>query len=69
MDMQTWRDSHTRATEAQESLVAALAALGVAESVWRAVRPVVTHTGTPYVHMGMIPADVVEQVAEALRLP
>ncbi|MBT2403549.1 MULTISPECIES: hypothetical protein [unclassified Streptomyces] len=69
MDMQTWRDSHSRATDAREAFVAALEALGVPESAWNAVRPVVTYTGTPYVHLGMIRADVVEQVAEALRLP
>ncbi|WP_330330777.1 hypothetical protein OHS33_14275 [Streptomyces sp. NBC_00536] len=67
--MQTWRDSHARADDAREALVAALAALGIPESAWSAVRPEVTHTGTPYVHLGLIRADVIEQVAEALRLP
>lgn len=68
MEMQTWR-AHARATDAREALVAALAALEAPESAWCAVRPVVTHKGTPYVHLGMIPADVVERMAEALRLP
>lgn len=68
MDMQTWRDAHTRATDAREALVSALAALDVPDSAWHTVRPVVTHTGTPYVHLGMIRADVIEQLAEALRL-
>ncbi|MEU2389100.1 hypothetical protein [Streptomyces sp. NPDC007369] len=65
-DMQTWRDSHARATDAAEALLAALAALGVPESAWRAV-PAVTQAGTPHVHMGTVPADVVEQVTEVLR--
>lgn len=67
MDMQTWRDGHTRATDAAESFQAALAALGIPEAVWSGMRPTVTFNGLPYVHLGMLPADVVEQIAEALR--
>ncbi|MEU3046117.1 hypothetical protein ABZ705_06200 [Streptomyces sp. NPDC006984] len=33
------------------------------------LRPTVTHNGRAYVDFGKIPADVVEQIAEALRLP
>ncbi|GAA1576885.1 MULTISPECIES: hypothetical protein [unclassified Streptomyces] len=69
MDMQTWRDARTQATDAAESIRAALAALGVPESAWCSVRPVVTHNGHAYVHLGMIRADAVEQIAEALRVP
>lgn len=69
MDMQTWRDGHDRATDATEAIRAALAALGVPESSLTGLRPTVTHTGRPYVHLGMLPADVVQQIAEALRLP
>lgn len=69
MDMQTWRDARTQATDATESIRAALAALGVPESAWSSVRPVVTHTGQAYVHLGMIRADAVERIAEALRVP
>ncbi|WP_329103701.1 hypothetical protein [Streptomyces sp. NBC_01439] len=67
MDMQTWRDGHTRATDAAESLRAALAALGVPETAWSGMRPTVTYNGLAYVHLGMLPADVVEQIAEAMR--
>ncbi|MFK0048304.1 hypothetical protein ACIQU4_30285 [Streptomyces sp. NPDC090741] len=67
MDMQTWRDSHTRATDALESFRAALAALGAPEATWAGTRPAVTYNGLPYVHLGMLPADVVEQIAEAMR--
>ncbi|HBF80117.1 MAG TPA: hypothetical protein DD420_09360 [Streptomyces sp.] len=67
MDMQTWRDGRARATDAAESIRAALAALGVPESAWGGVRPMVTQTGRPYVDLGTLRADVVEQVAEALR--
>ncbi|MCY0961929.1 hypothetical protein [Streptomyces sp. H27-H5] len=67
--MQTWRDARAQATDATESIRAALAALDVPESAWSSVRPVVTHTGQAYVHLGMIRADAVEQIAEALRVP
>ncbi|MFD3946115.1 hypothetical protein [Streptomyces sp. NPDC058579] len=67
--MQTWRDSRAKATEAAESLRAALAALGVPESAWSSVRPVVTHSGGAYVHLGMIRADAVERIAVALTVP
>ncbi|WP_405700229.1 hypothetical protein [Streptomyces sp. NBC_00069] len=68
MEMQVWRDGRTRATDAAESLRAALAALGISESAWSGMRPTVTFNGLPYVHLGMIPADVVEQIAEVLRV-
>jgi hypothetical protein len=66
--MQTWRDSRARATDAAESIRAALAALGIPETAWSGIRPTVTYNGLPYVHMGMLPADVVEQMAEAMRV-
>ncbi|MFF4367633.1 hypothetical protein [Streptomyces sp. NPDC001594] len=69
MEMQTWRDSWGRAENASESIRAALAALGVSEAVQNSLRPTVTHNGGAYVDFGKIPADVVEQIAEALRLP
>lgn len=68
MDMQTWRDSHAHATDAAESLCAALAALGLPESVLRGIRPVVTYKGRPCVELGVFPADVVERLAEAVRV-
>lgn len=67
MDMQTWRDGHSRAVDAADTLRAALAAVGLPERVWCAVRPQVTHKGTPYVHLGMLRADHVKQIAEALH--
>ncbi|MFF4368462.1 hypothetical protein [Streptomyces sp. NPDC001594] len=69
MDMQTWRDSWDRADNALESIRTALAALGVPETVGNSLRPTVTHNGGAYVDFGKLPADVVEQIAEALRLP
>ncbi|MEU6758985.1 hypothetical protein [Streptomyces sp. NPDC046685] len=66
--MQTWRDSRTKATDAAESLRAALAALGIPEAAWSGIRPTVTYNGLAYVHLGMLPADVVEQMAEAMRV-
>lgn len=67
MGMQTWGDGRTRATDAVESIRAGLAALGVPESAWDGVRPMVTRTGRPYVDLGTLRADVAEQVTEALR--
>lgn len=68
MDIQTWRDGRAAAVEATEVLRAALAAFGAPESVWVTVRPVVTHKGTAYVHVGMVRADVAEQMAAAMRV-
>ncbi|KUL35378.1 hypothetical protein [Streptomyces regalis] len=67
MDMQTYRDGRKQATDAAEAIRAALASLGLPESVWGSVRPMVTHSGKPYVHLGMVRADVAEKVAEAMR--
>ncbi|MEU8460226.1 hypothetical protein [Streptomyces sp. NPDC029003] len=67
MEMRTWRDGWDRATDAAESLRAVLGALGLPESVWSTVRPSVAYSGRPYVDLGKLPADAVEQVAEALR--
>lgn len=68
MDMQTRRDGRARADDATDALRQALEALGVPERVRDHVRPVVLHTGTPYVHVGMVRADHIEQIAEALRI-
>ncbi|MGC9539524.1 hypothetical protein [Streptomyces sp. UG1] len=67
--MGTYRARRREATEAAEAIRAALAALGLPERVWGSVRPVVTHRGTPYVHIGMVRADVAEKMAEAMRTP
>ncbi|MFD8980150.1 hypothetical protein [Streptomyces sp. NPDC059564] len=69
IDMQTWRDSWTRATNATEAIRAALTALGIPEAAWSTVLPVVTHSGQAYVNLGMIRAEAAEQLAEALRSP
>jgi hypothetical protein len=67
MDMQTYRDGRKQATDAAEAIRVALAALGLPESVWGSVRPMVTHSGKPYVHLGMVRADVAERMAEAMK--
>ncbi|WP_328503672.1 hypothetical protein OG828_37315 [Streptomyces sp. NBC_00457] len=66
MDMQTYRDRRTQATDAAEAIRAALAGLSLPESVWSSVRPMVTHNGKPYVHLGMIRAAAAERIAEAM---
>ncbi|MEV6583324.1 hypothetical protein AB0M92_34840 [Streptomyces sp. NPDC051582] len=68
MKMQTWRAAWGRAEDASESIRAALASLGIPESVWSGIRPTVTYNGHAYVHMAMLPADTVEQMAEAMRV-
>ncbi|GAA3149157.1 hypothetical protein GCM10010521_40730 [Streptomyces rameus] len=67
MDMQTYRDSRARAADASEAIRAAMASLGIPESVWGTIRPVVTHRGSPYVHLGIVRADMVERMAKAMR--
>jgi hypothetical protein len=67
MDMQTWRDGRKRADDAAKALCEALAALGLPESVGSSVRPVVTHSGRPYVDLGTLRAEQVEQMAQAIR--
>ncbi|MER5223298.1 hypothetical protein [Streptomyces flaveus] len=69
MDMQTYRDGRKEATDAAEAIRAALAGLGLPERVWGSVRPMVTHRGQPYVHLGMVRADSTEKMAEAMRAP
>ncbi|MGY3680240.1 hypothetical protein [Streptomyces sp. TE33382] len=69
MEMQTWRDSRVKAVDAAEAVRAALAALGLPESAWGSVRPMVTHKGVPYVHIGMVHAQTAELIAEAMRIP
>lgn len=67
MDMRNWRDARSRADDATRVFREALAGLGLPESLQRQLRPVITHTGTPFVHMGMVRAEYVERIAEALR--
>ena len=68
MDMQTWRDGRSRADDATRALREALATLGVPERAREHLRPMVTHSGAPFVHVGMIRAEHIEQIAEALRV-
>lgn len=67
--MDTYRIGRQKAAEAAEAFRAALSEIGLPERVWGGVRPVVTHRGAPYVHLGMIRADAVEHMAEAMRGP
>lgn len=66
MDMLTWRESRRRADDATTVLREALAALGLPESFQRHLRPVVTQSGTPFVHVGLVRAEQAERIAEAL---
>lgn len=67
MDLPTYRDGRRKAAAAAEAIQVALAALGLPESVRRSVRPLVTRSGKPYVHLGMMSADAAEKMAAAIR--
>jgi hypothetical protein len=69
MDMQIYRDGQRQATNAADAIRQALVSLGFPENVWSGLRPMVTHNGKPYVHLGMVRADLVEKMAEAMRHP
>ncbi|MGW1882999.1 hypothetical protein [Streptomyces sp. NPDC001970] len=64
--MSQWRDGRTVAGDATSALIHALAELGIPERQYRHARPVVTCSGRPYVYLGLVPAEVVERIAEAL---
>ncbi|UQA36321.1 MULTISPECIES: hypothetical protein [unclassified Streptomyces] len=67
VEMQQWRDGRKAAEDATEALSGALVALGIEAERVSHLRPVVAYSGRPYVHMGAMPADMVERMAEALR--
>ncbi|MER7914278.1 hypothetical protein [Streptomyces sp. NPDC096068] len=67
MDMQTYRDDRKAADDAAEAIRSALVGLGLPERVWGGVRPMVTHSGKPYVHLGMMRAEAAERIARAIR--
>ncbi|MGV9273928.1 hypothetical protein [Streptomyces griseosporeus] len=69
MDMHTYRDGRKASTATADAIRQALAALGLPESVWGNVRPRVIHSGKPYVHLGMVRADVAKRMAGAMRTP
>uniref|UniRef100_A0AAU2V369 Uncharacterized protein n=1 Tax=Streptomyces sp. NBC_00003 TaxID=2903608 RepID=A0AAU2V369_9ACTN len=67
MEMQAWRDAWARAEGASNALREVLQGLGFPEPVWAAIRPQVHYRGTAQVHVGVIDAGRVEELAEALR--
>ena len=67
VEMQQWRDGRKAAEDATEALSGALVALGIEAERVSHLRPVVAYSGRPYVHVGAMPADMVERMAEALR--
>jgi hypothetical protein len=67
MEMQAWRDSYATAVNAAEAFKGALGEIGVRERFYHSFRPTVAPPGLPFVHVGYLPADVAERIAEALR--
>lgn len=67
MEMQVWRDGHQKADNATAAMQEALASLGLPDSAWSGIRGWVTNSGRAYVHLGMLLAEHVEQIAEAIR--
>lgn len=67
MEMQQWRGSWDRAQSARDALCGALEALGVPQPVRDRLRPVVSSKGAAWVEPGLMAADVVEHIAEAIR--
>ncbi|MEU2796167.1 hypothetical protein [Streptomyces sp. NPDC006863] len=67
VEMQQWRDGRKAAENATEALSGALVALGIEAERVSHLRPVVAYSGRPYVHMGAMPAELAERMAEALR--
>lgn len=67
VEMQQWRDGRKAAQNPTETLSGASVALGIEPERVSHLRPVVACSGRPYVHMGAMPADLVERMAEALR--
>ncbi|MER5889543.1 hypothetical protein ABT160_37445 [Streptomyces sp. NPDC001941] len=68
MEMRTWRDAWARADSACRALQGALVEIGLSEDDVRGVRAHVHRQGVPLVHLGVLRADHVEAVAEALRM-
>ncbi|WP_406411052.1 hypothetical protein [Streptomyces sp. NBC_01614] len=68
-DMETYREGRRQATDAADAIRAALACLGLPERVRGGVRPMVTHSGRPYLHLGMVRADVAKLMAQSINAP
>lgn len=56
MDLQQYRNVRAEAEAAAQALRAACAASGLPESATRGIRAVVSGSGTPYVHIGVLNA-------------
>lgn len=56
-----------RADGAVAALRDALGVLGVPEGAWSGVRSMVDSEGLAYVEVGVLPAEVVERLAEVVR--
>ncbi|PKV89805.1 hypothetical protein BX283_7450 [Streptomyces sp. TLI_146] len=68
MTMQQWRDVTATAGDAANAMREALRQAGAEERTIHSVRGSADHRGKPLVHVGHLPADVVERLCELARL-
>ncbi|MFE9567467.1 hypothetical protein ACFYMW_03060 [Streptomyces sp. NPDC006692] len=65
--MQQWRDSHKVADDAASAFRDALALAGAPRRITAAINSTVGRRGAALVHVGYLPADLAERLAEAIR--
>ncbi|WHM37398.1 hypothetical protein [Streptomyces sp. BPTC-684] len=68
MNMQEWRDSTATADDAANVFRSLLQMVGAPDRTINSIRGAATHRGAAVVYVGHLPADVVERLAERVRL-
>ncbi|WHM38846.1 hypothetical protein [Streptomyces sp. BPTC-684] len=68
MDMQEWRDSNATADDAANAFREMLRLADAPDRTINSIRGAATHRGDAVVYVGHLPADVVERLAERVRL-
>lgn len=67
LPMEQWHECRERADRAAVLLLEALSALGIPQTAYGSIRPVVTHRGRVYVNVGMLREDAVSMVVDVLK--
>ncbi|MFD9789582.1 hypothetical protein ACFWXK_01380 [Streptomyces sp. NPDC059070] len=68
MTMQEWRDSNATADNAANAFRDMLRLVDAPDRTINSVRGTASHKGEALVYVGHLPADVVERLAERVRL-